>query len=286
MGAPPSEDQMADLLSNPAVAQSMNEALNNPAFVDMVIQTNPALANMPNARELINSPQFRSMMTNPEHIRMAARMRRMMGGAAAGQSSFPAPGATDTTPAGAPAAGEGNNTQPPGPLAAVDPLGAMANPFAAAGNPFAFGGVGGNPFAALFGGNPMGVPPADPTTGEAVQNTAAAGNAVGGTTTGSNDTTAGAAANPFAALFGGAGAGAGAEASPFGGVPPELLRQYMNMGMPSTPADTRPPEERYAEQLRQLNDMGFYDFDRNVRALQRAGGSVQGAIEQLVNDTM
>jgi len=50
------------------------------------------------------------------------------------------------------------------------------------------------------------------------------------------------------------------------------------------PADTRPPEERYAEQLRQLNDMGFYDFDRNISALRRSGGSVQGAIQHLLGD--
>jgi ubiquilin len=52
---------------------------------------------------------------------------------------------------------------------------------------------------------------------------------------------------------------------------------------PAPPADTRPPEERYADQLRQLNDMGFFDFDRNVEALRRSGGSVQGAIEQLLS---
>ncbi|KAL8640641.1 MAG: hypothetical protein Q9228_002468 [Teloschistes exilis] len=48
------------------------------------------------------------------------------------------------------------------------------------------------------------------------------------------------------------------------------------------PPDTRPPEERYAEQLRQLNDMGFYEFERNVEALRRTGGSVQGAVEYLL----
>lgn len=50
----------------------------------------------------------------------------------------------------------------------------------------------------------------------------------------------------------------------------------------AAPVDNRPPEERYAEQLRQLNDMGFYDFDRNVAALRRSGGSVQGAINELL----
>jgi len=50
------------------------------------------------------------------------------------------------------------------------------------------------------------------------------------------------------------------------------------------PQDTRPPEERYAEQLRQLNDMGFCEFERNIEALRRTGGSVQGAVEYLLNN--
>ncbi|KAL6449831.1 DSK2 Ubiquitin domain-containing protein DSK2 [Candida maltosa Xu316] len=106
--------------------------------------------------------------------------------------------------------------------------------------------------------NAFPAPGANPTTGEAATNANANANA-----------------NPFAslfpngvppvdmsALFGGAGAGAG--------------------GVPAAPVDNRPPEERYENQLRQLNDMGFYDFDRNVEALRRTGGSVQGAIEYLL----
>jgi ubiquilin len=73
-------------------------------------------------------------------------------------------------------------------------------------------------------------------------------------------------ANPFGALFGpGGGFGGGAGF----GTPP--------------PADTRPPEEVYEAQLRQLNEMGFYEFDRNVSALRRSGGNVQGAIEYLLS---
>lgn len=95
-----------------------------------------------------------------------------------------------------------------------------------------------------------------------------------------------AAANPFASMFpGGAAAGdaAAGAANPFelfggGGGP---FGANANAGA-NAAADTRPPEERYELQLRQLNDMGFYDFDRNVEALRRTGGSVQGAIEQLL----
>lgn len=53
------------------------------------------------------------------------------------------------------------------------------------------------------------------------------------------------------------------------------------MGGPAAPPDNRPPEERYATQLRQLNEMGFFDFNRNIQALQRSGGDVNGALEFL-----
>ncbi|KAJ2954988.1 hypothetical protein NQ176_g11442 [Zarea fungicola] len=67
----------------------------------------------------------------------------------------------------------------------------------------------------------------------------------------------------------------------------QMTQMMRSMGgdvtTPPAPADNRPPEERYEEQLRQLNDMGFFDFDRNVAALRRSGGSVQGAIEHLLS---
>jgi ubiquilin len=293
MGAPPNEEQMADMLSNPMIAQTMNEALNNPNFVDYMIRSNPTLASMPNAREMLQSPAFRDMMTNPEAIRMAARMRRAFQGG--GGSDFPAPGATDNTPAGAPQTGgfaaDGNNIN--------DNL--LRNLFGAP------GGLGGppgsgaaNPFASIFGGMvpPGGVPGAAGAAGASSENR----DAPAGTANTPGQAGGGAQpANPFAALFGGLGQGGapgapgapGANAgNPFGLPPisPEAMQQIAQMwglgspgAAPAAPADTRPPEERYAEQLRQLNDMGFYDFDRNVAALRRSGGSVQGAIEHLLS---
>lgn len=109
----------------------------------------------------------------------------------------------------------------------------------------------------------------------------------------SNANPGAAATNPFASLFGagaGAGAGAGLGASPFlnPALNPNLLSMFGNpgAGAGAAPADTRPPEEVYETQLRQLNDMGFFDFDRNVRALRRSGGSVEGAIEMLFNGSV
>lgn len=103
----------------------------------------------------------------------------------------------------------------------------------------------------------------------------------------------GAAAGADGAATAGAGAGAGA-----GGMNANSMANFMQMmggggfgglgggnafSAPAEPEDTRPPEERYESQLRQLNELGFYEFDRNVRALRRSGGNVQGAIEALLD---
>lgn len=61
-----------------------------------------------------------------------------------------------------------------------------------------------------------------------------------------------------------------------------LARAFANS---APPTDTsRPPEEVYEMQLRQLNELGFFDFDRNVKALRRSGGNIEGAIEALVEN--
>jgi ubiquilin len=284
---------MADMLSDPATAQMMNEALNNPQMIELMIQSNPTLREMgPQAREVLRSPMFRQMMTNPDMLRQAAQMRRMMGGG--GTSAFPAPGVTDTTPAGAPGSTGTPNQQNQQPL----------NPFTMLGGMPSAGGPGLNPLAALFtpgafGANSQLPNPTPGSTGQGTSSTNTQGDAANT----SNPTNP--SANPFTSLFGpgsGAGASAPTGANPFGlpSMTPEMMQQAMAFlngggGMPAPfgpfgtgtgstaqPADTRPPEERYAEQLRQLNDMGFFDFDRNVEALRRSGGSVQGAIEQLL----
>jgi ubiquilin len=80
------------------------------------------------------------------------------------------------------------------------------------------------------------------------------------------------------ARLGGAGPDARTAANPFA-----MLGDLGRLASPPPPpADTRPPEEVYATQLRALNDMGFFDFEQNVTALRRSGGSVEGAVEQLL----
>ncbi|KJX92852.1 deubiquitination-protection protein dph1 [Zymoseptoria brevis] len=292
MGAPPNPDQMLRMLDDPNFAQQMNEAMNNPAVLDM-LRNNPMIRNNPMARAAIENPEMRRMMMDPNVLRMQMNMQRAMGGAGAGgDAAFPMPGQTDTTEGGNGGAAQGG--QGANPAAGAAP----SNPFAAlfpgaggAGTTGAGAGAGAAPdWGSLFGG---GFPGAGAGTGAGVGAGAGAGVGAG---TGAGAAPAG-QQNPFSAMtqqlmqnpemmqqmMQAMGGGAGGEGGMggMGGFNPGMF------GMPSepaAPADTRPPEERYESQLRQLNDMGFYEFDRNVQALRRSGGSVQGAIEYLLQN--
>ncbi|KAL4913757.1 hypothetical protein BDW62DRAFT_191821 [Aspergillus aurantiobrunneus] len=299
MGPPPDADSMLQMLENPQFQSAINEALQNPAMIDMMMQQNPMLRDMPGARQMMQSPEFRRMLTDPHSLRHMMQFQRAMGGlgggGAGGGGAFPAPGVTNTTPE------ENRDSQTSN--------GTNATPQQPLFNPLMTQGLGaGNPFAALFGGNQgMGVNPA------AGGQTGAAQTESGGTTgsdAGAEGQAAQNAQNPFRALnpalFGSQGG-----VNPFNPDHnpllrnPALLEQLMQsmggqageggaanpfaslFGGPgfgsSAPQDNRPPEERYADQLRQLNDMGFFEFERNIEALRRAGGSVQGAVEYLLS---
>jgi ubiquilin len=326
MGPPPNPDQLLQMMDDPNFLQQMNEAMNNPAVIDMM-QQNPMVRNNPMIQEMLRNPEMRRMMFNPEMMRMQLQMQRAMGGntGAGGGSSFPMPGATNTTPQDA-----NTQNQPSTGAAAQDPFGGM---FGAGGA----GGAGANPFASLFG--PGGIPGATPSVNQNPSSTS--GTDASASATGAdgsqNPPAAGAAGNPFASLFG-APPTAGADpqqANPIAEAArnlmsnPDAMQAAMRMmgqmngstpganplaglggAQPGTtnpgaanpfaalmgaggfgggggfgappPQDNRPPEEVYESQLRQLNEMGFYEFERNVAALRRSGGNVQGAIDFLL----
>lgn len=48
------------------------------------------------------------------------------------------------------------------------------------------------------------------------------------------------------------------------------------------PADTRPPEERYAFQLQTLEEMGFTNREENLSVLNSTGGDISAAITRLL----
>lgn len=268
-------------------------------------------------QQMLRNPEMRRMMFSPEMMRMQLQMQRNMNGNGNG-SAMAAPGATDNTPQPASTTareGESATSQPSNTAGAANPFaafggagaGSNANPFASlfAGGANPFGqqtqGQGNaestqgnqnassappNPFGNLFGGAEGGQPnPIADAARNIMQNPQAMQQMM--QMMGGNASSAG--ANPFGA-FGqppsaGAGAGdAGAQqANPFAALFGPGGGFGGGFGGPPAPADNRPPEEVYESQLRQLNEMGFYEFDRNVSALRRSGGNVQGAIEYLLN---
>ncbi|EEP78653.1 deubiquitination-protection protein dph1 [Uncinocarpus reesii 1704] len=330
MGPPPNTEQLINMLENPQFSSMMNEALQNPQLLDMMIRQNPMLRDMgPGVRQMMQSPAFRRMLTDPNILRQMAQMQTQfglspLGGAGGENASFPAPGVTNTTPE------EHRQQESTQGVNTGNNAGNAPNPFGLFGFPLAQN-TAGNPFASLFGNPEFGgtatgndTSPTGATGNSTSRETTSAGNtaptgATGGTPSSQNQP------NPFAALFnptlsappagqnpsqqpqhpsaaianspflqdpallsqllqtfGGNQNPSNTEAgaNPFGMLFPGLMGQ----GSPS-PQDNRPPEERYAEQLRQLNDMGFYEFERNIEALRRTGGSVQGAVEYLLNNT-
>ncbi|KAJ0553559.1 putative UBA-like superfamily, Ubiquitin-associated domain-containing protein [Helianthus annuus] len=45
-----------------------------------------------------------------------------------------------------------------------------------------------------------------------------------------------------------------------------------------------PPEQLYATQLSQLQEMGFFDTQENIRALRATAGNVHAAVERLLGN--
>lgn len=116
------------------------------------------------------------------------------------------------------------------------------------------------------------------------------GSPAGAGTTGTSPPRSFAAFNPFAAFGNAAGAThsmanlwpqyMASVGSGTGLVQPQQPQQQQQQQQ-STQQSTQPPEQRFQVQLQQLNEMGFWDATKNVRALVATGGNVNGAIELL-----
>ncbi|GER42389.1 ubiquitin family protein [Striga asiatica] len=64
-----------------------------------------------------------------------------------------------------------------------------------------------------------------------------------------------------------------------------LMNMFGGLGAGSfAAANNVPPEEVYASQLSQLQEMGFYDTQENIRALRATSGNVHAAVERLLGN--
>ncbi|EGF99794.1 uncharacterized protein MELLADRAFT_112416 [Melampsora larici-populina 98AG31] len=196
MGINHNDPNMAmNMMDNPQVIQSITRMLEDPAVVDQMIASDPRLRSMgPQVREMMRSPFFRQLITNPDMMREmqgmvgnSGGMGNMMGFPGMPGMGAPAGGAgttpgvnpiaaalgaqagagaqTGTTPGATTTPGSNNDTAAAG-LGGMDPfafmntpLGQMAMQQMAAG-----GGGGGMPgmtgMPGMFGG--LGLPPSQP----------------------------------------------------------------------------------------------------------------------------
>ncbi|KAL3630014.1 hypothetical protein CASFOL_022998 [Castilleja foliolosa] len=66
-----------------------------------------------------------------------------------------------------------------------------------------------------------------------------------------------------------------------------LMNMFGGLGAGSFAVPTNPdvpPEQLYANQLSQLQEMGFYDTQENIRALRATAGNVHAAVERLLSN--
>ncbi|GAA6004717.1 ubiquitin family protein [Rhodotorula paludigena] len=254
MGINPNDpNYLQNMMNNPEVQQQMNQLLSDPAVIDQIINSSPELQQMgPYARQLMQSEQFRQMLSNPQ---MMQNMTQMMGGMRG-------------------AGGMGGGGLPP--------MGGFG------GGPQ--GGQQGGASAGLY--NPWAsTAPSVGAAGDATTGGGENGGAAT-TGTGAGATGAGSPSPPFNpfAMFGGApGGGAGGQQPDFAQAMAQM-QQLFGGGMGGAGAGGTPgapqqsPEERYATELEQLRNMGFTNASRNVRALLASGGFLESAVAWLLEN--
>lgn len=62
------------------------------------------------------------------------------------------------------------------------------------------------------------------------------------------------------------------------------MMQRIRGAQPAQAVSDEPPEIRFQTQLVQLNEMGFFDPDENIRALTATNGNVSAAVELLLRN--
>ncbi|KAG0039941.1 hypothetical protein BGZ82_006054 [Podila clonocystis] len=118
---------MGSMMQDPNFAQYMSSMLQNPQVLESMIATNPMLQAMgPEARQMLHSPEFQQMISNPDMLRHLAQMGTgSMGsppGAAAGAS-----GGMFNPWSSLPARAGTTGTSPPRPSASFNPFAAFGN---------------------------------------------------------------------------------------------------------------------------------------------------------------
>lgn len=89
---------LQQMLSNPATQAMMQQMMNDPNMIEMMINMNPMIRDNPMLCNMLRNPAMRAQLFNPQTLQAAMSMQQMFGNPAAGG----VPGAADTTGASAP----------------------------------------------------------------------------------------------------------------------------------------------------------------------------------------
>ncbi|KLO18227.1 hypothetical protein SCHPADRAFT_866858 [Schizopora paradoxa] len=247
---PNDPNMMQNMMQSPAFLEQMSRMMSDPAVMDQIIAANPQLGAMaPQMRAMMQSEQFRNMLSNPQQLQamlqMSQQLRSMGLGPPGMGDAFGGGGGLFGNPFGAGAAGGASAAFP----APGQPSYAQQQQTATQGQ-----------------GNDAPAAPSSPNTGAAQQPNPFAS---------------------LASLLGGVPPQGQAPAGGAGAFDPALLSGLLGLGAgagatPAAPADARPPEERYEAQLLQLQQMGFSNAQQNVRALLATGGNVHAAVDYIL----
>merc|ERR1719502_1128832 len=250
--------QTLEMMQNPMVQQMMQQMFSDPQMMENVANSNPMLRQLmdanPHTRAMLQNPQFMRQFADPNNLAAVMQMAQLQRGALAPPGA--PSGANPWAGLGAPGSGApfpfgaGLFPPPPPPPVALPP--APAPPLDPIVQNLDFSNL-----LSQFGSTNISPPPV-PRAPVAPQATAP-------------NVAAPTAGSPTVATPAAAASAAAAPAAP---VAPAAPAPAATPSPPSPPAEESIPDEQYASQLRQLNDMGFGDNAANLRALTQTMGNV------------
>lgn len=256
-GFPPPQ-QIAAMMSNPVVQNTIQQMLQNPELIQNLLANNPLaqqLATNPQVAAALQNPDFYRQFSDPQTIQQLSQMYNNM---------FSGMGAM-------PGMGFGGFPQQPAPASTQSTTSSTGT---AQPNPFA-----GIPLDPLISNlqSQLGRTNAPATAQPSTQGTATTSDQPASTPT----TTVPQQGAPTTSQPGSVpqpGAVPQPGINPWAGLFPG-----MGMGGFAMPQPVQDPEQRFAVQLQQLNEMGFTNRQLNIQCLTLSNGNVDLAIERMLN---
>jgi ubiquilin len=264
--------QLAGMMSNPIVQNSIQQMLQNPQLLQALLANNPLaqqLANNPQVAAALQNPDLYRQLSDPATLQMVTQMYNNMFGMGMGMGGMPGYGVgvqpgQQPPSASAPTVSTGSPTNVPANTTGSNPQ-QPANPFAA---------INLEPLISSLAQQQAGGTPPVNTTSTPSANT-----------TGTGSTPPSQAGIPPGTTIPPPGS-----VPQFAGTMPGLGGTMPGLGtwpfFPITPMAQQPvqdPEQRFAVQLQQLNDMGFTNRQLNIQCLLMSNGNVDLAIERMLN---